>query len=286
MHTGTATRAAAVLNTTQPSISRRIAELQDATELRLFDLHQGRLRPTGEGKFLYKAIQQHFAGLQKIESIVAIMRESGTQTLRLGCTPTLGIGLLPKVISEFLKEYPGTHITIHTTGTQQLEDFLHQDLIDVALATSEFSHEIFHPLVVKTTPAVCVLPLTHRLKDIDTVELSMLKNEEILSINETDELCIKIKEQLLKHGMPEYFSIQSTSSITVCALVAAGIGVGVVTPYIADTFSGQLLVKRLWPAINVDVQMATSAHTAPSLLTRCFIRVLMNQMGQDAKGPK
>ena len=49
MQLGTTTGAALMLNTTQPSISRRIAELQHQTGLRLFDLHHGRLRPTGEG---------------------------------------------------------------------------------------------------------------------------------------------------------------------------------------------------------------------------------------------
>ena len=279
MQTGTTTRAAVMLNTTQPSISRRIAELQNATELTLFDLHHGRLRPTSEGNFLYKAIQQHFAGLQKIESIVAVMRESGTQTLRLGCTPTLGIGLLPGVVGEFLKKYPNTHISIQTMSTEQLEDFLHQDLIDLALATGEFNHSDFQPVVIKTTPAVCVLPLNHPLKDMDIVELPMLRGERILSIGETDELCIKIKEQLLQHGMPDYFSVQTTSSITVCALVAAGIGAGIVTPYIVDTFLGQLLIKPLRPVINIDVQMAMSVNTAPSLLTRYFISLLLKKTG-------
>src|SRR5690554_5360373 len=96
MDTGTATRAAAVLNTTQPSISRRIAELQHATGLKLFDLHNGRLRPTVEGRALYRAVLQHFAGLQKIESLVATMREAGTRSLRIGSTPTIAVGILPK----------------------------------------------------------------------------------------------------------------------------------------------------------------------------------------------
>ena len=129
MHTGTATRAAAMLNTTQPSISRRLSEFQDAAGLKLFDLHHGRLRPTREGQLLYQAIQQHFGALQKIESIVAVMRESGTQTLRLGCTPTVAMGLLPEILGEFLQKFPNTHISIQTMRTQQLEDFLHQDLI-------------------------------------------------------------------------------------------------------------------------------------------------------------
>ncbi|MEP6963887.1 MAG: LysR substrate-binding domain-containing protein [Polaromonas sp.] len=277
MQLGTTTSAALMLNTTQPSISRRIAELQSATELKLFDLHHGRLRPTSEGTLLYKTIQQHFDGLEKIESVVAIMRRSGTQVLRLGCTPTLGIGLLPLVVNQFLQKFPETHINIHTLSSQQLGDFLHQGLIDLALTTGELNDSDFRPVVINTTEAVCVLPLNHRLKDFPVIDFSMLHGERLLSISETDELTVKIKAQLAAHGIPVEFAVQTASSITVCALVAAGNGVGMVNPYVASTFAGQLLIRPLTPPIAIPVRMAMPMHTAPSLLTRHFVDLLLQQ---------
>jgi len=65
METGTTTKAALALNTTQPSISRRLAELRAATGLELFDLYNGRLRPTREGSQLYQAVRKHFDALRK-----------------------------------------------------------------------------------------------------------------------------------------------------------------------------------------------------------------------------
>ena len=275
MQMGTTTSAALMLNTTQPSISRRIAELQAATELKLFDLHQGRLRPTSEGKLLYKTIQKHFSGLEKIESVVAVMRTSGTGVLRLGCTPTLGTGLLPAVIRQFLKKFPDTYINLQTMSTTQLADQLHQDLIDLALTTSALNPADFAPVVIAKEKAVCVLPLEHRLKDARSITVKALKDEQMLSISESDELTIQIKSLLRSHQIPEHFAIETTSSITVCALVAAGNGVGIVNPYVARTFAGQLLVKKFEPAILIPVQMATPAHTAPSLLTRHFVEVML-----------
>lgn len=268
MQLGTTSRAALMLNTTQPSISRRIAELQRVTGLRLFDLHHGRLRPTGEGKQLYKSIMQHYEGLQKIETVVAIMRKSGTHSLRIGCTPTLAIGLLPPIVSRFLREFPETHINMQTLATPQLADQLHQGLIDLALTTGELSAADHHPVLIKKTEAVCVLPRDHRLRDVAAIEYDMLKGEHILSIGETDELSIRVKAQLVRHGLPDVFTVQTPSSITVCALVAAGAGVGIVTPYITGTFAGQLLIKPLRPPLEIAVWMAMPSHAAPGLLTR------------------
>lgn len=278
MDAGTTTGAAAILNTTQPSISRRIAELQSATGLKLFDLHHGRLRPTAEGHHLYRAVLQHFAGLQKIESLVAIMRESGTQTLRIGCTPTIAVGVLPYVVNQFLGKYPNTHISIQTLSTKQLGDFLNQGLIEFALASGEFSQGDFHNEVLSRTPAVCVLPLDHPLARRKKIRLGMLEGERILSFSETDELSVRIKEQLIRKGIPDYFSIQTPSSITVCALVAAGNGVGIVTPYIAAPFSDRLAIVELDPPIEVDLQLGLPIHTAPSKLVEYFLDLLKTRV--------
>lgn len=274
MDAGTTTRAATVLNTTQPSISRRLSELQSASGLKLFDLHHGRLRPTAEGRHLYHSILQHYSGLQKIETLVAVMRESGTQSLRIGCTPSVAAGLLPPVINAFLKQYPNTHISIQTLSTRQLEDYLNQGLIEMAMASGEFMQGDFATEVLSRTPAICVLPLHHPLAQHDRISLDMLANEKILSFSETDELSVRIKQQLVKHGLPQEFSIQTPSSITVCALVAAGNGVGIVTPYIAAPFADRLAITQLDPIIEVDLQLAMPSHTAPSMLVECFLDLM------------
>lgn len=284
MQMGTTTAAALMLNTTQPSISRRIGELQNATRLKLFDLHHGRLRPTGEGLLLYKTVQQHYDGLQKIETVVAAMRRSGTQNLCLGCTPTLGIGLIPRVMHAFLERFPQTHINIQTMSTPQLVDYLHQGLVDLALTTGTFNEDDFRPTCIHQSQAVCVLPLAHHLRGLDFIELPMLREERLLSISINDDLCIRIQAQLLKYGMADNLSVHTPSSITICALVAAGSGVGIVNPYVADTFSDQLLIKPLHPVIEVGVQMAMPPHTAPSLLTRHFIELLMEEVASKKNG--
>ncbi|WP_025598939.1 LysR substrate-binding domain-containing protein [Burkholderia sp. WSM2230] len=282
MQMGTTTAAAAALNTTQPSISRRLAELQSSSGLKLFEMHQGRLRPTSEGQLLYKTVQKHFNGLENIESVVSILRKSGTGALHIGCTPTLGTGLLPQVIREFRTRFPQTYLNVQTAATPQLTDLLRQELFDLILTTGKLDELDFQTEIIKTVPAVCVLPLGHRLEAQHTVHVKALHDERLLSLGEMDDLTIAIKAVLDAHDMPTDFAIQTTSSITICALVSAGNGVGIVNPYVANTFAGQLLVKPLEPAIDVPVRMAMRAHTAPSLLTRHFIEVLRSRL--DAIG--
>jgi DNA-binding transcriptional LysR family regulator len=206
--------------------------------------------------------------------VVSILRKSGTGTLRIGCTPTLGTGLLPPVIRTFLSRFPATYLNLQTFGTPQLTDLLHQDLFDLILTTGSLAEQDFETATVKVLPAVCVLPPGHRLQAASIVKLEDLRDERLLCLGEMDDLTLNVKAALHARHLPEEFAITTTSSITICALVAAGNGVGIVNPYVASTFAGQLVVKPLEPVIEVPVRLAMPIHTAPSLLTRQFIEIL------------
>lgn len=274
MELGTTTRAAQFLNTTQPSVSRRIAEIQSATGLALFELHRGRLRPSDEAKLLYRTIQKHFQGLESIESVIAIMRRSGTGVLRLGSTPTLGVGLLPRIVKPFLERYPDVHIDIQTTTSRQLLDYLHQDLIDLAFTTSDFDDDEIEPLIVDRSEAVCVLPLDHPLAHKDSIHLRDLGQSRLLSLSDNDELAMRIAALMRENALNQGVAIETTSSVTICALVAAGTGVGIVNPYVASTFRQQLAVRPLLPGLDTSVRMSSPSRSAPSLLARHFMELV------------
>jgi hypothetical protein len=59
---GTVSRAAEVLNVSQPAVSKLLTHLEAATGLKLFDRRQGRLATTPQGMRLYEEIERIFAG--------------------------------------------------------------------------------------------------------------------------------------------------------------------------------------------------------------------------------
>lgn len=279
MQRGTTTSAAVLLNTTQPSVSRRIAQFEHSTGLKLFDLHRGRLRPTSEGLVLYRAIEQHFSGLKKIEAVAAALRNSGTGILRIGCTPTLGVGLVPAAIARFRKRHPAAHVDLHTHATPQLVEYLRQDLFDLVLTTGKLGSGDIEPCVIHRTRAVCVLPPGHALRAARRVNLRDLAKYPLVSLLDTDDLATMVKALMRRQRISGVFAIETTSSITVCALVAAGNGVGIVNPYVASTYADRLVVRELEPAIEIAVTMAVPTHAAPSLLALHFATVVTEHIG-------
>lgn len=278
METGATTRAALALNTTQPSISRRLAELRSATGFDLFDRFNGRLRPTREGLQLYQSVRKHFAGLEKIESAVQILRKSGTGVLRIGSTPTLGAGLLPEIISRFLRMNPGAHVNLQTLGTPQLLEHLRQDLVDLVLTTGAIDHDDIVSSRLMRANAVCVIPKDHELAHASHVALHTLHAHRLIVLNEADDIMLAMRAALRKQRYPDDIAVETNSSITICSLVAAGAGVGIVNPFVASTFSDRLVIKELRPRIAMQVVLARSITLAPSLLNQRFIELLKSTL--------
>nr|WP_281369207.1 LysR substrate-binding domain-containing protein [Microvirga mediterraneensis] len=194
--------------------------------------------------------------------------------MRLGSTSTLATGLLPQVIKRFLAQFPGTFVGLQTLPTPQLAELLNQNLIDLAVTTGDVDPSIFETRILTTTSAVCIVPQNHPLACSDWVDLEELRRHQMILLNDSDNIVIRMRELLNGLGAPENIVVETNSSITICALVVAGVGVGIVNPYIANTMSQGLVIKELRPSIRVDVSLVRSMTLAPSLLGEAFSRLL------------
>lgn len=194
--------------------------------------------------------------------------------LRIGSTPTLATGLLPKVIDRFMQRFPGTFINLQTEATPQLEEHLRQELVDIALTTGTMDTALFQCTTIARSKAVCIVPHEHELAGLPSVDLDMLQRYRLILLNDSDNIVIRMRELLAVGGYPEDVAVETNSSITICALVAAGVGIGVVNPYVANTFAGQFAITDLNPPIPVEVLLAQSITMAPSMLTKAFSEML------------
>ncbi len=264
MLTGTTTAAAAMLHTTQPSVSRLLAQMQSGVDLKLFDMDKGRLRPTPEAQRLFETVQSHFQGLARIGQEVDLLRRSGTGLLRLGCTPALGLGLMPGVVARFIGLHPEVHVDLQTVGSYQLGEGLLHGRFDLVLATGRLDHPQFDIRVMHRARAVCVMHPRHPLASRQRLHASQLAGERLLTLNTDDELSIALGQVLRDAGVEPAATLQTTYSGTICSLAAEGAGIGIVNPFAARVFAHALRVVPLVPACLVEVRMARASHLANS----------------------
>lgn len=132
----TISRAAQVLHTTQPTISRQIQQLERDLGVLLFDRVGKRLVLTRAGsRVAVHARQMHATNMRLLEELNAFTDpERGVIRVGAGLTPT--IYRLPQIIAEYRVEHPHVQFQIRTGSSNQTLENLRQRDIDIAIVTT------------------------------------------------------------------------------------------------------------------------------------------------------
>jgi DNA-binding transcriptional LysR family regulator len=117
---GSMGRAAERLNTTQPAISRTIADLEDAIGVRLLDRSQKGVEPTPRGRALLHCAAAVFDDLRQGVKNIEFLSDPTIGEIKVGANEAFIAGLLSTVLATLRRRYPG--ITIHMTNAASLAD--------------------------------------------------------------------------------------------------------------------------------------------------------------------
>src|SRR6476620_6868492 len=92
---GSMGKAAVRLNSTQPAISRSIAELEHALGVRLLDRHRQGIEPTNYGRALLDCGVAVFDDLRQGVKNIEFLADPSTGEVRIGCTAFLAASFVP-----------------------------------------------------------------------------------------------------------------------------------------------------------------------------------------------
>jgi DNA-binding transcriptional LysR family regulator len=131
---GSMARAAAMLNISQPAVSKAIKALEHTLGVRLLDRTPQGIEPTVYGKALLKGGMAVFDELLQSVRQIEFLADPGTGQLHIGCTEAGAAGFVPAVITRLSQRYPRVIFRV-TTGDAAtfIERHLPQRDIDLAI---------------------------------------------------------------------------------------------------------------------------------------------------------
>lgn len=124
--------AAAHLNTTQPSVSARIDQLESHFGVALFGPPQRRTTLTREGTVLLEYAGRMLAIMSEARAVVA-RADAVRGVLRLGVAETLVHSLMPRLIEVISTNYPELVVDMVVDTTNMLSEHLLRGQIDVSM---------------------------------------------------------------------------------------------------------------------------------------------------------
>ncbi len=226
-------RAAHAMHTTQPTLSRQIARLENDLGVRLFERYGRHVECTPAGEVLLPLAQ---VIITRSDEAIALMREHagrGPSIVRLGAVGNVMAALLTPILVSFLAEYPRVSVDLIERDDAQLEEAVISGQLDCAIMTPWGStRAASHHLL--TEEILLVVPREHRLAKETAVSVGMLASESILLPRGTMNAGNVIADALRRSGIEPRFSYRANYPELTKALVRRGLGIAPMPKMLVD----------------------------------------------------
>ena len=277
---GTTTHAAKALGLTQSAVSRLITQMENELGLSLFDRRHGRLLITPEGKLFYDVALKVLEGIDQMTATARDIRTLRAGALRIIAMPALAYGLLPNTIAKINRRHKQVKISIDVGGRRELQDGIVNGQYDLGLATLPVDPEGIDVMPLCAIDAVCVAPRDHPLAANETIAAAELAGLRFISIDPRTLLRYRTDELFGKLGIRRVLGIEAQSSMMACNLVAMGLGVSVVHPFIADLFADKVAVRPFEPPFRLEYGLLFATGQRRSLIANEFIETLRGDVAE------
>jgi DNA-binding transcriptional LysR family regulator len=275
MTSGSVTKAAELLNTSQPTVSRELARFEYVLGLKLFDRQQGRLHPTAQGLGLFEEVRNSYAGLERIGQLADAIRNFKGGQIALACLPAFSQSLLPPACAAFVQRHPEVNIHITSQESPLLEEGLTAQRYDLGLVENAASPPGTLAQLLFTGDVVCVLPRRHPLAAQTMITPQDLQGQDLVSLSATDPYRVRFDAVLAREGVRTRSVIETPGAAAVCFFVQQGLGIGVLNPLTALSLAAlNIAVLPLSVSIPFSIYLVRPEFRPPSALAAAFAEVL------------
>jgi len=240
--------AAEKLNTTQPAVSMRIAQLEDFLGIRLIERDRRRVSPTQKGLEMLGYAERLMR--LRAEMIDAVGNSSTMRGLvRLGVSESIVHTWLPVLIERVNAAYPNLELEIEV----DISPNLHEQLLNKELNLGLLLGPISHP-ALQSRP-LCSFPVGFVCSDKirfgkNRIELEDIAKWPIITFSRNTQPYSNVRELFERKGLRP--TIHASASLaTIVRMALDGIGVAVIPSAIIDNiaFAGRLRVLKTRPEL-------------------------------------
>lgn len=275
MTSGTTARAAEILHVSQPAVSKMIQELERSLGFDLFQRIKGRLHPTQEGQLFFREVEQAFLGMAHLRGAAARIRDYGSGELRIACLSALSTNVLPRALQAFMARNPNVAITFQARMSSNVRDLVASGQFDLGVVADEIDSTGVEVEEFARFRVAVAMPKGHPLEALDVINPADLVGHPFIALAPEDTTRREAEDAFERAGVTIRPVMETPYSTTICAMVAAGIGVGLVNPLTAEPYVGHGLVLRPFePALHFRTLLITPPNRLASRNLDEFVRDL------------
>ena len=133
---GSMNKAAALLHTTQPAVSRSVAELKRTMGVRLLDRNAQGVEPTAYGRALLDGGTAVFDDLRQAVRSIEFLADPTAGEARVGCNAHLASNFISAVIARLSQRYPRIIFNVMATQPEAQQRALTERNVDFVVGAT------------------------------------------------------------------------------------------------------------------------------------------------------
>lgn len=217
--------------------------------------------------------------VDRLQAATAQIREGQAGRLSIASHPWAAISLLPRLVSQFLKERPGVSVRMISRHSDVVSQLLPSESFDIGIAELPIDEA---SVAVKRYQMRCVaaLPPRHPLAARKVLTPKLLSGQAMVAPVRSLQLPARMTAVFADAGAQLNAVVEAEFLASLCGLVAAGTGWSLIDPLSAESFGHLgLVVRPFEPAILYEVGVFHRRDRELSTLAVAFLDLLEAKLG-------
>lgn len=245
-------QAAEYLHLTQSAVSKRIQQLEQYLNSKLFDRHNRTVSLTEAGHMLLPKAQKILDLISDTEIAIQSHDTEVAGTLSLATSHHIGLHRLPSVLREFTANYPAALLDLSFVGSEKAYQTVHQRQVELALTTLDDNDQAENDdltiIPLWLDDMVCVCANNHPLAQQPHLTLSDLSQVPAI-LPEPNTITFHLVERIFQQQNLKLYAPMPTNYLeTIKMMVSVGMGWSMLPRTMLDMHCHELA----WPDIPLQ----------------------------------
>ena len=242
VETGSFTKAAAVLNYSQSSVSKMIADLEKEWQMTLLERDRTGIHLTSSGEQILPYARILLDDYRRLESLIDDMNGIQTGLIRIGTFASVAINWLPDIFAEFQKDYPGIEYEMLLGDYDEVESWIAEGRVDCGFLSLPKKSE-FDTLSLKQDEYMVVLPQGHPLAENQKINIKDLEDQPFMLLEHGGKT--EVTEILEKNHVHPKVRFTTWEDFAIMAMVEKGFGVSILPEMILRRIPYNIEIRPL-----------------------------------------
>jgi len=279
-HAESFTRAAEALHLTQPTLTVRIRRLEEALGIRLFDRTTRSVVLNRTGAELLPVFERMIDDLARVVEDARDLAEMRRGVVRIAALPSVAAAVLPGVIEQFRRVYPGASFIVQDLVADRVVDRLREGVVEIGISGGDRVPEGLN-LVFRMSEAFrAVVPLGHPLAERESLARDDILLFPLVALTQSTSVRHVVDTWLRGANCPPTIACEATYMMSVAGMVSAGLGIALLpeTAREVAAFPDLVSIPLSKPALARDILVLTREGRALSPMCEAFCQHLIGSL--------